>query len=191
MLIRPATLSDLGACLDVSANSQTDYVWQMEARDDLDTISVRFHPVRLPRVMYVTYPRPRDDLLSCWEQGSTILVATDEVDAATIEEDEGEEAPPSHVLSYCQLDSHLWQGVGWISHLIVDRRLRRHGIGTAMLRASIAWGREQKLERLMVAVQTKNYPGIRFCQKHGFSFCGFNDQYFANRDIALFFALKL
>ena len=191
MLIRPATPNDLNACLALSANSQTDHVWQMEAREEHDTISVRFHPVRLPRVMHVAYPRQRDDLLACWERGATVLVATDESDTQQVAEDADVEARPLHVLGYCQLESHPWQGTGWISHLIVDRRLRRHGVGKAMLQASIAWGREQKLERLMVAVHTKNYPGICFCQKHGFAFCGFNDHYFANRDIALFFTAQI
>jgi hypothetical protein len=40
-------------------------------------------------------------------------------------------------------------------------------------------------------MQTKNYPAISFCQKHGMTFCGFNDRHFANQDIALFFALAL
>ena len=60
-----------------------------------------------------------------------------------------------------------------------------------MLKAAQAWGQQEGLKRLMVAVQTKNYPGISFCEKHGFVFCGFNDHYFVNRDIALFFSLKI
>jgi hypothetical protein len=77
MLIRSALLSDLNACLALDANSQTDYVWQMDARQEGDGRTIHFHPVRLPRVMRVAYPRPRDDLLSCWEAGAMVLVATD------------------------------------------------------------------------------------------------------------------
>ena len=75
--------------------------------------------------------------------------------------------------------------------MIVDRRQRRLGIGTAMLQASILWGRKNGLSKLMAPVQTKNYPGIRFCQKFGFVFSGFNDHYYPNRDIALFFSLRI
>jgi GNAT superfamily N-acetyltransferase len=192
MLIRPVMLADLNACLAMDADSQTNYVWQMEERDENDSIVVRFQTIRLPRVMRVAYPRQRDDLLSCWENGSVILVATERPVAEPDEhgsEPAGEE--PSPIYGYCQLDPSPWQGVAWINHLIVDRRFRRHSIGAALLTACIAWAKRQGLERLMGAVQTKNYPGISFCQKHGFGFCGFNEHHFPNRDIALLFVLKI
>jgi GNAT superfamily N-acetyltransferase len=89
------------------------------------------------------------------------------------------------------LDAYHWQGTGWISHLVVDRPYRRRGIGTAMLRASRLWARKRGLRRLMIALQTKNYPAICFCERNGMSFCGFNDRYYANRDIALFFTARI
>jgi hypothetical protein len=36
-------------------------------------------------------------------------------------------------------------------------------------------------------MQTKNYPAIQFARAQGFVFCGFNDHYYMNQDIALFF----
>ena len=192
MLIRSALLYDLNGCLALDANSQTDHVWQMDARDERDSKAIHFQTVRLPRVMRVVYPRQRDDLLACWEAGSTVLVASDrrvEASAGEWTETEGDEVP--RVFGYCQLDAVPWQQAGWISHLIVDRPFRRRGIGTAMITAGKTWGHQQGLRRLMIAVQTKNYPCIAFCQKQGFVFCGFNDHYFVNRDIALFFSLKI
>ena len=202
MLIRPATLVDLNACLTLNADSQTDHVWQMEQREENHTIAIRFQPVRLPRVMYVAYPRQRDDLFACWENGATILVATSEpgtglrtdgvsrLDVSKRLQDR-KELEPAPVLGYCQLDPLSWQQTGWITHLIVNRPFRRRGLGTALLKAGIAWGRDKGLSRLMVAVQTKNYPALSFFQKRRFSFCGFNDHYFVNMDIAVFFTLKI
>ncbi len=185
MLIRSAVLSDLNACLALDANSQTDRVWQMDAREEGEGRVIRFHTVRLPRVMRVAYPRQRDDILDVWQAGSTVLVASDRrADPA------GDQDDLPRVFGYCQLDSAPWQRVGWISHLIVDRPHRRRGIGSAMITAAKAWAAQQGLKRMMVAVQTKNYPGVSFCEKQGFVFCGFNDHYFVNRDIALFFSLK-
>jgi RimJ/RimL family protein N-acetyltransferase len=40
-------------------------------------------------------------------------------------------------------------------------------------------------------VQSKNVPAIRLAQKSGFEFCGYNDQYYLNKDVALFFAKVL
>lgn len=193
MLIRLAGLEDLGACLALDADSQTDHVWQMEEHEEHGGVGIRFQTVRLPRVMRVSYPREREDLLSCWENGSTILVATPRPTVQPAEDLDGfvVDPEPVPILGYCQLDTCEWQRTGWIDHLIVDRQVRRQGIGAALLGASAAWARYKRLQQLMTAVQTKNYPGISFCQKHGFTFCGFNDHYFPNRDIALFFALNI
>jgi GNAT superfamily N-acetyltransferase len=154
---------------------------------------VRFQTIRLPRVMRVSYPRRRDDLLSCWENGSTVLVTSDKrvVDTDQEQTTSVSNTRPASIYAYCQLDACTWQQAGWISHLIVDRRYRRMGIGRAMVRASILWGKNLGLRRLMVALQTKNYPGICFCEKHGFVFSGFNDHYYINGDIALFFTLRI
>jgi GNAT superfamily N-acetyltransferase len=192
MLIRSAVLGDLNACLALDANSQTDHVWQMDARQDGEGRTIHFHPVRLPRVMRVAYPRPRDDLLSCWETGAMVLVATDRRAEESVPAREAPEAEDvARIFGYCQLDPAPWQQAVWISHLIVDRPFRRHGIGTAMITAAKRWATQQGLKWLMCGVQTKNYPGISFCEKQGLSFCGFNDRFFVNRDIAVFFSLKL
>lgn len=195
MLIRLATLADLNACLELCADSQTDYVWQMEHRRENHTVSVRFQTVRLPRMMYVHYPRPRDDLPACWEGGSTVLVVTNKPRSTPPdpldEQDEVVGQPAVPIFAYCQLDAEPWHKTAWITHLIVDRPYRRRGIGTALLQAAIAWGKSKGLERLMIAVQTKNYPAIAFCEKNKLTFCGFNDHYYTNRDIALFFTLRI
>ena len=34
----------------------------------------------------------------------------------------------------------------------------------------------------------KNYPAICLAEKMGFELCGYNDHYFANNDIAIFFS---
>lgn len=182
MLLRSADLIDIGACLALDADSQTDHVWQMDERDENGRRVIRFQAVRLPRVMHVAYPRERDDLVGAWAGGATVLVTVEKrVDEQDVE--------PPRVLAYCQLDAYAWQGAGWITHMIVDRPHRRRGIATAMLQASKLWARKEGLLRLMVSVQTKNYPAICFCEKNGFAFCGFNDRYYKNRDIALFFTL--
>ncbi|MBN1937364.1 MAG: GNAT family N-acetyltransferase [Anaerolineae bacterium] len=157
--------------------------------------------------MYIRYPRQRDNLAACWEQGSTVLVVTNKpkstptlvgvrpesVDSSVelTDEDMITDGVAAPVFAYCQLDAEPWHKTGWITHLIVDRPYRKRGIGTALLKASVAWGKSKKLERLMIAVQTKNYPAISFCEKHNLLFCGFNDHYYVNRDIALFFTLRI
>ena len=70
--------------------------------------------------------------------------------------------------------------------------VRSRGLGDvykrqALLRAAHEWGAQRGVRRLMLAVQSKNDPAVRFCRKLGLSFCGFNERYFVNLDIALFF----
>jgi RimJ/RimL family protein N-acetyltransferase len=42
--------------------------------------------------------------------------------------------------------------------------------------------------RIVLEMQPKNYAAIHLAQKLGFDLCGYNDRYYANHDIALFFA---
>ena len=70
-------------------------------------------------------------------------------------------------------------------------RYRRQGIGTALMRHARQWAREQGLQMLLAEATTKNYPALCFYQKLGFQFCGFNDHYYTNQDIALFFVQSL
>ena len=37
-------------------------------------------------------------------------------------------------------------------------------------------------------MQPKNYPAIQFAYKLGFEFSGYNDQYYRDQEIAIFFS---
>ncbi len=77
----------------------------------------------------------------------------------------------------------------WVTDLVVDPSLRRQGIGSALLLAAQEWsaGRPDS-RRLVLEIQPKNHPAVNLAQKLGFDFCGYNDHYFANHDLAIFFA---
>jgi hypothetical protein len=55
----------------------------------------------------------------------------------------------------------------------------------------MGWCKDHHLRRMMVPLQTQNDPGVRFCQRHGFVFCGFNDRYYRNGSVALYFGHDL
>jgi ribosomal protein S18 acetylase RimI-like enzyme len=75
--------------------------------------------------------------------------------------------------------------------LAVEPVYRRRGIATALLRHGRQWARQEGLKLLQAEATTKNYPALRFYQKLGFQFCGFNDHYYPNQDIAVFFVQGL
>ncbi len=175
--IRPALPPDLPRCLALDPSYQTDYVWQMDSHANAHTaqIDVSFRSVKLPRTMRVAYPRDNKMLSEGWRACDALLIAED----------------ANSCVGYVAMAKHVPQSTVWINDLVVSKNIRRTGVGSALLKATAQWGHAQQLKWLILEMQTKNYPAISFCQKHGLTFCGFNDRYFANQDIALFFALAL
>ena len=52
----------------------------------------------------------------------------------------------------------------------------------------MAWMEQHNKGQLVLEMQSKNYPAICLAIKLGFEFCGYNDRYYQNQDIVLFFA---
>jgi len=147
----------------------------METREMNDVLTVTFRIARLPRQVRVNYPRQGEDLLVGWRQRDGFLVADED----------------GHVYGYVALSAQVEHGIAWVGDLVVDRPWRQRGIGTALLRAAVQWGCDHDLVRLMIEVQTKNYPATQLCQSRGLAFCGYNDHYWPTQDIALFFGESL
>jgi len=183
MTVRPAELEDLEACLKLDHSYLTDHVWQMEVQESKALVNVSFHAVRLPRPVHVKYPRDRHDLLSAWHHHDCFLVAVDE-------SPEFERKPPL-ITGYLSLAAHDWHKTGWVSDLVVAPEHRRRGIATQLLHAAKEWASGNGLRRLLVEIQTKNHPALCFLERLGFGFCGYNDRYYANQDIVLFFSVDL
>ena len=178
-VIRPAGLDDLNLCLALDPSYSTESVWQMDMQSEDGRRAMTFRTVRLPRSMHVAYPRGRDQFVASWRRCDGFLVALES------------EAHTGGIIGYVALTMHAAEGAAWISDLVVEREHRRHGVGTALLNAALEWAKSRSLRQVLVEVQTKNHPAICMCEKLGFAFCGFNDRYYANQDIAVFFARNL
>jgi len=178
-VIRPAGLDDLNLCLALDPSYSTESVWQMDVHSEDGQRAMTFRTVRLPRSMHVAYPRSQDQFVASWRRCDGFLVAI-QLESHT----EG-------IIGYVALTAHAAEGAAWINDLVVEREHRRHGAGTALLNAALEWAKSRGLRQVLVEVQTKNHPAICMCEKLGFAFCGFNDRYYANQDIAVFFARNL
>jgi GNAT superfamily N-acetyltransferase len=166
---------DLASCLQLDHTYMTDHVWQMDVREESEGIVVRFRTARLPREIQVAYPRDLQSLMASWHRRDCFLVATaDDV-----------------LLGYINMKMDAIRTTGWIYDLVVGKPFRGRRIGSALLEQAARWARLHNIHHIILETQTKNMPGINFAQKQGFTFCGFNDRYYANQDIALFFSKTL
>jgi ribosomal protein S18 acetylase RimI-like enzyme len=75
----------------------------------------------------------------------------------------------------------------WVKDLAVRKEVRRQGIASVLLLAAQDWASQRNLKRVIVEIQSKNASAIKLVNKLGYEFCGYQDHYFANQDIALFF----
>jgi ribosomal protein S18 acetylase RimI-like enzyme len=179
--IRSATAFDIAALIALDHRYETEYVWQIDVQQPEEgEINVAFRQMRLPRPARVDYPRPPQSLQDDWQDRSALLVAV--VMSPT--------APPD-VVGYVSLSKDILPATAWVTDLVVTPNVRRMGIGSALILAAHDWACEQGCQRMLLAMQPKNYPAICLAQKLTFSFCGYHDRYYPNQDIALFFVKTL
>jgi RimJ/RimL family protein N-acetyltransferase len=78
-------------------------------------------------------------------------------------------------------------GTVWITDLIVGKNYRKKGIATALVIAAHQWALQRGSRKAVMEMPSKNSAAIKLAQKLGYEFCGYNDQYYVSRDVALFF----
>lgn len=176
-VIRDGLERDIPVCLKLDHHYETDVVWQVQMSDETGH-RIDFKTERLPRTLEAVYPANEDRLRAVLAPEQCFLVAT-------LREDEAE------VLGYLAMRSDPLYRIGQIHDVVVSRQYRHRQIATRLTKIARRWAKEHHLTRLMIETQTTNYPGIRFCEAAGFTFCGFNDRYFPNRDIAVFFSQSI
>jgi GNAT superfamily N-acetyltransferase len=149
----------------------------MSVQREMNLIQVTFKTERLPRTMEVIYPVDEKRLKLSLPQDHCFLVAV------------GKDS--TDILGYLTMwrdDAHQ---LVRIRDLVIGRSHRQQGLGTKLLNVARNWARIRQLRQVLIETQTKNHPAIMFCQNAEFEFCGFNDQYFRNQDIAVFFGQTL
>jgi len=173
--IRPAIATDIPTLMAIDHTYSSDFVWQMEIQTEEKNIGVNLREIRLPRSVRVEYPRPAHSLGDDWTRRSGLLVSVLD----------------SEVVGYISLMLDIAPITTWVTDLAVIRRIRRQGIGSALVLAAQEWGEQHNTRRIVLELQPKNHSAILLAQKLGFTFCGYNDRYYANHDIGLFFAKSL
>jgi ribosomal protein S18 acetylase RimI-like enzyme len=173
--IRPLLPEDLEVLAKIDHSYHTDFVWQMAMDRDEGNISIKFKEIRLPRSMRVDYPWPDTRILGDWKSRDGVMVAlVDEIP-----------------VGYASVTLDASEELASVTDLVVTRRLRRRGIGTALLHAVSIGLAKEGVRQVMLEMQSKNHPAIGLADQMGYEFCGYSDQYYPNLDIALFFSKRI
>lgn len=173
--LRPTVATDLSHLMGFDHSIHSESVWQLEFRRDAGQVMTTFREVRLPRSITVTYPHNPFALADDWLHKSMMFTAII-----------GE-----NLVGYIGLLERGAESVAWVTDLVVDAAHRRQGVGKTLLAAGQDWAASRSHRRIILEMQSKNLPVIRLAQKFGFEFCGYNDHYYINQDVALFFAKVL
>ncbi len=176
-LIRDGLESDIPTCLQLDHHYQTDLVWQMTIDEKPGQWQIGFLNQHLPRTLETEYKSSEERLRLALPVDQCFLVA--------VTRDTNEP------LGYLSMRNEPVFGIARIHDLVVSLPFRRQRIGTRLLTIARQWAHEHNLNRLVMEAATQNFPGILFAQQSGFSFCGYNDHYFPNEDIAVFFSQSL
>jgi GNAT superfamily N-acetyltransferase len=177
LLIRDGLEQDFDSCLRLDHQYVTEFVWKMSIHEEAGQWEISFKKERLPRPLEAEIPAEPQRLRSAVEAHHCFLVAA--------------QRENSEILGYLTMRKDAIYRTALIQDLLISRPYRQRGIGSRLLKVARQWAKEQQLNRMMIELQTKNFPGIAFCRQSGFTFCGYNDQYFPNQDIAVFFSQSL
>lgn len=153
----------------------SDAVWQLDLRREAGQVTATLRETRLPRPTRVEYPRNPFSLADEWQRKAALLVAAEGTDP----------------FGYAVVSEQGAATVAWVTDIVVVPDQRRRGIGSALLLAAEEWARKRGSRMMIFEMQAKNQPSVRLAQKLGFEFCGYNDHYYANQDVALFFGRTL
>jgi GNAT superfamily N-acetyltransferase len=178
LIIRDGVEADIDLCMALDHSYTSDYVWQVQIeRDDPHYYQMTFRTERLPRTLEASYLASAERLKLALPDDHCFLVAAERDGAG--------------ILGYCVMSQQQTHRVAIVHDLVIERAYRRSRIGSKLLNIARRWGREKHLQRLLVEVNTRNHPAIVFCQSSGLTFCGYNERYFDQQEIAIFFGQNL
>jgi len=176
LVIRPVVKADLPDLMTLDHSSKSEHVWQLELRREprMALVTASFREVRLPRAIALNYPNDPHALAEAWKRSSMMCAAIAGADTA----------------GYLAL-AEPRTGAGWITDVVVAPKWRRKGIAGALLEEAHRWCIERGDRTIFFEMQSKNHPAMMLARSHGYEFCGYNDRYYSNQDIALLFARSL
>jgi GNAT superfamily N-acetyltransferase len=169
--IRAVKQDDLTSMIELDHSYKTDHMLQMQMNNDEANIGVSFRKVRLPRLSTIQYPRNEEDLIKSWEHSSSIFVGIIR----------------NEFVAYIGMEEIPSSSVVRVRDIVVAPDYRRLGIASGLILAAEKWAAGRKFSMMIMEMQPKNNPAISLARKLGYSFSGFQNRYFPNQEMAIFF----
>lgn len=173
--IRLATMTDAPNIARLNLNFESETVYRAAIDDQLNTtneeITIAFQKVRLPKQDTIPFQRPPKELFEGSLRGDEVVVAM--IDNTPV--------------GFLQLEIDAGRSCLRLSTGGVTSDQRNTGIGLALLNYAETTAKKLELKRITVALQSKNTPAIAFIQKQGYRLSGYEEFYFPNLELALFF----
>ena len=170
--IRPAVAEDIEKLSVFEHSYYSEYVWQMGQDIGSNVTKTDFQKTRLPRKVFVPYPRKREEIFGDLAKAEAFLVA----------------ALDNVPVAYVKVQAEPESRIAKVTDLVVSTSMRRQGIASGLLFACMDLISYRKFYALILEMQSKNDPVITMAAKLGFKFCGFRDYYFPTNELALFFS---
>jgi ribosomal protein S18 acetylase RimI-like enzyme len=170
--IRPVVVADVESLSAFEHGYYSEYVWQMGFDINPDLTRTDFRRTRLPRQVFVPYPKARSEIFEDIPQAEAFLVAVHH----------------GQQVGYIKVQAEKSSKIARVSDLVISADMRRQGIGSGLLFAAMDLVAHRNFYALIMEMQLKNEPAINMAAKLGFKFCGFRDHYFSNNELALFFS---
>ena len=179
LIFRDGVDTDIPYCLALDSDFQSEHVWQMTVQEIGDEIQVNCRKQRLPRQLqsrHVTDPHhleisPAAPILLCCcsRQRAAITFSA---------------------MFQCELTRGARSA--YLQDIVIDRPYRRRSLGSRLVHVARVWaGEYESAARFSLRSPRLISPASSLPRPLGFSFCGFNDHHFANREIAIFFSLSV
>ena len=164
--VRPATLADLPPLAQIDTTYATRRLLSLErsgAAPEL-TFELRWRATKLYEGLYADLSV--DGLATALNRTDLFLVAIVDGECA----------------GYLMVMLPEYTDAGEITDLAVHRSLRGRGVGSALVDATVAWAREQRLRALWVEPGAEMASAVDFYLSMGFRISGFNDRMYSNDD---------
>ena len=170
--IGAATIEEYPQIAAMDLSFESDYVWKTQMLEGLDSFESSFQRIRLPKTIRVSFQAYSAANLES-------LIVHQEVLSVRYEE---------KVIGYVRLEKDET-----VNRLILKTggvmpAYRNKGVGSALLDHIAEIARDNRIRSIVCMVQAKNDPTIHFLLARGFLFCGYQEFFFRNMEIGLFFS---